>query len=260
MIPTPENIAKLKKKKLEASKIKTHNKVSNTFIESAIQNNSAGALKTIYYLGGAIESINNLDKIEGDSLITIRLDTRDMLKYTEMTLPEIKRNIKAMQQTSISFIDEEENTETGISLLPYYKFIYGKHKVEIKIFVKIAQLIIDVKRNYSMLDIKSLMQLKSKHSLKMLPLLYRISQYDKEVSKRKTMTLGELNTFFGTNYKRLTDIEKWILKPIKEELDNNSKISFVYETNFDFFDVGRPKAVSITIDVIQKKSVQGKLI
>jgi len=252
MIPSPENIAKLKKEKHETSKKpKVHRKISNTFIESAIQKNTAGAIKTIYYLASAIETIKDIDVMDGDKLITIKMDTRNMLQYTGMSLPDIKRNIKAMQQTSITYIDEEQNTETGISLLPYYQFVYGKHTIEVKVFVKIARQIIDVKRNYSMIDTKSLMKFRSKHTLRLLPILYRISQYSDNVAKRKTFVLHELNALFGTKYKRLTDIEKYIIKKAKEELDAHSKLSFVYETNFDYFDAGRPKAVSITIDVIE---------
>lgn len=253
MIPTPENIAKLKKKKLEESKRNIHPKISNTFIESAIQNNNASAIKTIYYLASHLEKLKELKEKSPNTLLSMKIDTRDMLKYTEMKLPEVKRNLKAMQQTSITFINEEENTETGINLLPFYEFVYGKHTVEVKIFVKIAQLIIDVKRNYSRINTKALMKLKSKHTLKLFPLLVRISQYSEDVGKRKILTLVELNSFFGTNYKKFNDIERKILKPVKEELDAHSKLSFIYETNYDYFDAGRPKAISITIDVVENQ-------
>jgi len=253
MIPTAKNIAKLKQQKLNTQKLKVHRKISNTFIESAIQNNNASAIKTIYYLASAIETIEDLNDLDPVKLISIKFDTRDMLKYTGMKLPEVKRNLKGMQQTSITFINEDENIEEGVNLLPYYKFIYGKHTVEIKLFVKIAQLIIDVKRNYSMIDTKSLMQFKSKHTLKMLPLLYRISNFSDDVAKRKHYELDELNALFGTKYKRFTDIERAILKPVKEELDAHSKLSFIYETNYDYFDAGRPKAISITIDIVSNQ-------
>jgi len=253
MIPTPENIAKLKKKKLEDSKRNIHPKISNTFIESAIQNNNASAIKTIYYLASHLEKLDELKEKSPNTLLSMKFDTREMLKYTEMKLPEVKRNLKAMQQTSITFINEETNTETGINLLPFYEFVYGKHTVEVKLFVKIAQLIIDVKRNYSKINTKALMKLKSKHTLKLFPLLVRISQYSEEVGKRKTLTLAELNMFFGVNYKKLSQLELHILKPVKEELDTHSKLSFVHETNYDYFDAGRPKAISITIDVVENQ-------
>ena len=246
----PSEAKKLRKKKLDAQKTKVHKKISNTFIESALKDNTACALKTIYYLASAIETIKDLETYEEDRLLTISFDTRDMLKYTEMNLPAIKKNIKAMQQTSVVFYNEEDDTEIGISLLPYYKFTYGKHKVEVKLFVQIAKEIIDVKRNYSMIDTSQLMKMKSKHTLKLLPLLMRISQYDEDVAKRKTFDLDGFNDFFGTKYKKFNDIERFILKPIKEELDAHSKLSFIYETNYDYFDAGRPKAISITIDTI----------
>lgn len=252
MIPTPENIAKMKKENLVKSKHTIHPKISNTFIESTIQNNNASAIKTIYYLATILEGLDLKDK-SPTTLLSFKLDTREMLKYTGMKLPEVKRNLKAMQQTSITFIDKKKKTETGINLLPYYEFVYGKHTIEIKLFVKIAELIIDVKRNYSKINTSALMKLKSKHTLKIFPLLQRISQYSEDVGKRKTMTLGELNGFFGTKYKKFNDIEKAILRPIKEELDRHSKLSFIYETNYDYFDAGRPKAISITIDVISNK-------
>jgi len=159
--------------------------------------------------------------------------------------------MEAMQKTSISFYDEERELIRGRNLLPAYDFYYGKHKMEVKIFVEVAKMIIDVKRNYSMIDTKSLMKFKSKHTLKMLPLLVRIANFSENVAKRKTYELHELNALFGTNYKKFYDIERYILKPVKEELDAHSKLSFVYETNYDYFDAGRPKAISITIDVVE---------
>jgi len=251
MIPTPENIAKMKRENLAESKLTIHPKISNTFIESAIQNNNASAIKTIYYLASHLEKLKELKDKSPTTLVSIRFDTREMLKYTDMKLPEVKRNLKAMQQTSITFIDKKNRTEAGINLLPYYEFVYGKHTVEVKIFVKVAKLIIDVKRNYSMINTKSLMKFKSKHTLRMLPLLYRIANFSEDVAKRKTYELDELNALFGTNYKKFYDIERYILKPVKEELDAHSKLSFIHETNYDYFDAGRPKAISITIDVIE---------
>jgi len=249
----PSEFKKLQKQKLEASKSKIHKKISNTFIESAMQNNNANALKTIYYLASAIETVKDLDKMDNDKLLTIKFDTRDMLKYTEMKLPSIKKNMEAMQKTSITFYDEEQELIRGRNLLPAYDFYYGKHTIEVKIFVEVAKMIIDVKRNYSMIDTKSLMKFKSKHTLKMLPLLVRIANFSENVAKRKTYELDGLNELFGTNYKKFNDIERKILKPVKEELDAHSKLSFIHETNYDYFDAGRPKAISITIDVVENQ-------
>ncbi len=247
---TPRELKKLQKEKLEKQKLQPHKRISNNFIDATIKNNTIGALKTIYYISALIEKIEQFETIDDLNLLQLDIDAKDMLKFTELTLPEIKRNLKSMQETSITFVNEELEEEEGINLLPYYKFIYGKNKIEIKIFKKIANLIIEVKQNYTMIDTRALMRLKSKHTLKMLPLLMKINNYSSNAGKRKTMDLDDFNSFFGTSYKRLQDIERFILKPIQEELNLNSKLTFIYELNYIQIDLGRPKAHTITIDII----------
>jgi plasmid replication initiation protein len=183
-------------------------------------------------------------------LTNLTIDMKQMLKYIEVSAPEIRRTLKQMQQTSISFINEELKEELMINLLPYINFKWGKNEVEIKIFTKIAKLIVDVKNNYTFINTKTLMNLKNKHSLRLLPMLNTINQYSDNVAKRKKLDLEAINDLFGTNYKRLIECERKIFAPVKEELDMNSKLTFLYETNFDNFGKGRPKATSITIDVI----------
>lgn len=247
---TPREFKRLQAKKLAEQKIKPHQKISNTFIENVINKNNANAIKTVYYLATILEKETDLQDTPDRKLKSLTIDTRQMLQYTEMSLPEIKRNIKAMQETSITFVDEEQNIEEGMSLLPRYNIVAGKHKIEIDIFYKIAKMIIDVKKNYTFINTKTLMNLRSKHTLRLLPLLNRINQYSDNVGKRKKYDLGDLNDLFGTKYTRLAEIERKILLPVKEELDMNSKLTFMYEINFEQLGKGRPKAINITIDVI----------
>lgn len=254
---TPREFKRQKLAKLQEQKAKPHQKISNTFIQSAIHKNTAGALKTVFYLASLLEK-NDVD-FEVD-LNTLEIDLRQMLKYTGLTVKEIRNNLKSMQETSISFINEKEKEELMINLLPYIDFKWGKKHIEIKLFSKISKLIIDVKNNYTFLDTSTLMGLKNKHSLRLLPVLNLISGYDDNVAKRKVYTLSDLNDLFGTAYKNLHDISRKILAPVKEELDSSSKLSFIYEINFDNLGKGRPKATSIVIDVITKNTYQKKLI
>jgi len=241
------------KEELAKQKAKPLQKISNNFIDNTITGSNMSAIKTIYYIASIIEKFEQLEQQEDKTLLNITIDTREMLKYTEMSLPEIRRNIKAMQETSITFINEAKQIEEGINLLPLYKFEYGKHKIKISLFVQIAKMIVSVKKNYTFLNTKELMRLKNKHSIRLLPLLNTIAGYDEDIGKRKRMTLEELNEFFGTKYKNLYEIERKILIPVKKELDNNSKLSFIYELNFESLGRGRPRAKDIVIDVIERK-------
>jgi len=260
MIPTKENIAKWnKEKRAKNKKPKVHQKISNTFIENAISKSNLSALKTLYYLSTVLSNVD-LETMKDNKIVGIKIDKREMLKFTGLTADTIIKTTKQMQQTSITFIDEEEGGIEGMSLLPRYYFVPNKNIVELDLYVRIAKMIVDVKRNYTNINIKDLMNIRNKHSLRMLALLCRMSEYDKDIPKRKHMTLNELNSFFGTKLKTWTDIERKILKQVKEELDNNSKISFVYESNYERLGRGRPAFKDVTIDLIKKKTVQGKLL
>lgn len=247
---TPRELKRIQKERLEKRKLQPHKRISNDFIDNVINKNTAGAIKTVYYLAALFEKMEQLSQGNDITLLKIDIDTRDMLKFTELTLPDIRRNLKAMQETSITFVNEEEQIEEGINLLPYYKFVYGKNRIEIQLFNKIAKMIIDVKKNYTMIDTRTLMQFKSKHTLRILPLLQKIGNYSDNVAKRKKFELEDLNDFFGTKYKRIAEIERRILIPVKQELDMNSKLTFVYDIEFIQIDKGRPKAHKIVIDVI----------
>jgi len=256
MIPTKENIAKLRaKKRKEKNKPKVHTKIANTFVENAITYSNVNALKTIYYLSTVLETVD-MENMKDEKIIGIRIDKREMLKYTEMSAPTLLKTTKEMQKTSITFVDEEENTIEGMSLLPRYRFVPNKNIVELDLYVRIAKMIIDVKRNYTMMNIKEIMKLKRSHSVRMLALLNKISTYkvdDWEIPKRKRMTLDELNAFFGVNYKKWNMFEVSILKPVKDELDAHSTRSFIYEANYEVLGRGRPSFKDVTIDVIDNQ-------
>jgi len=256
MIPTKKNIAKWREEKRKAKKKpKVHTKIENTFIENAIIHSNVNALKTIYYLSTILTKIDFTDKNDKE-LLTLKIDKREMLKYTDMSAPTLIKTTKQMQKTSITFKDKKEGIIEGMSLLPRYEFIPNKNIVELDLYVRIAKMIVDVKKNYTMINIKELMKLRKSHSVRMLALLNRISTYkadEWEIPKRKRMTLDELNAFFGVNYKKWNMLEKDILKPIKEELDAHSRLSFIYEANYEILGRGRPSFRDVTIDVIENQ-------
>jgi hypothetical protein len=243
---------RIKKEELEAQKKETKakpiQKISNSFIENVIHDSNVTALKTIWYLSSILEDFET-----SKEMITVTIDLRKMLNYTNMNAQDIRQNFKNMQKTSITFIDEEEEWEEFITLIPRVEFMWGKNIIHIDIYSKIAKLIIDVRKRYTLLNTSELMKLKKKHSLRLLPILNMIQSNSEEEKAKKIYRLDELNELFGTNYKNLTDIERNILLPAKEELESHKLQSFDHEINFDNLGKGRPKAMSITLELIGKK-------
>ncbi len=253
MIPTKANIAKLNaEKRAKKNKPKVHSKISNTFIENAIIKSNINALKTLYYLSTVL-SETDMTNMRDQKIIGIRIDKREMLKYTGMSAPTLIKTAKQMQQTSITFVDEVDGTIEGMNLLPRYEFVPNKNIVELDLYVRIAKMIVSVKKNYTYINIQSLMSIKRAHTLRMLSLLHKISNYGDNVAKRKHMTIDELNAFFGVSYKTWNEFERTILKPIKEELDTHSKLSFIYDPNYEILGRGRPSFKNVTIDIIESQ-------
>ena len=225
-------------------------KISNALVEALVQKNNLGALKVIFYI--AKSDIKRQDS----ELVKLIIDINHLCADCNIDVKTLKRNITKMQETSITFV-EENVFEEHIAILPYFKFSYGG-KIEIKIFSKILNLIREVKNRFTIIDVKNLMNLKSKHSVRMILLLEMISGFSENVAKRKHYSLAELNGMFGTNYPRLKEFERKILMPVQKELNEKSKLSFIYEVEFDKEDIssrGRPKAVGIVLDLIKKEQL-----
>lgn len=244
---------KIQAQKLKQNKIQPHQKISNDFIDNTIKRNNLICLKIMFYLASVLKKQDIAD-IEDTNLVYAIVDTRELLQYINCNMKDIRQNLTSMQETSISFIDEDEKQVEGMNLLPYFNIRYNKNQTEIKLFKRIADMIIEVEKNYTFLNTKILMSLKSIHTIRILPLLMQINSYNNNAKPRRTMDLSELNDFFGTKYKNLYAIEVNVLKPAKAELDLISRLSFCYETNFDTLaQRGRPKAISITIDLSTKE-------
>jgi len=242
-----------KMKRAQNKKPKVHQNIANTFIENAITKSNLSALKTIYYLSTILEKVD-MEKMKDEKIIGIHIDKREMLKYTEMSAPSVYKTVKKMQETSITFVDKKDGVIEGMALLPRYKFVPNKNIVELDLYVRVAKMIIDVKKNYTPMNTKEIMKLRKPHSVRMLALLNMISGYkDRDgnpLPKRTTMDLQALNDFFGVNLKSWGELERSILKPVKEELDSHSTKSFIYESNYENLGRGRPSFKDVTIDLI----------
>lgn len=251
-MPVPVSIQKQIRSELEERKRNPYKKVSNDFINAAIKKNNIVCLKIIFYIATLLEEQDYMT-VDERSLITLELNTKKLLEVTALRLQYIHKNLKSMQETSIKFLNEKKETLEGMSLLPYFNIEYGREYTTIKIFRRIADMFIDVKKCYTFINCDSLQKFKCKHSLKLLPLLKQMNGYSDDCAPTKTMNIDELNEFFGTNYKTLKDIKTRILAVVKDELDRKSQLSFTYQNvALPLYKFGRPYNLAVEI-ILQKK-------
>ena len=239
-------------------------KVSNSLVESFVSKSNAVALKMLFYI--AKQQYKESGEI---TKFTISLDK--FADYCKLDHRTIRDNIRAMQRTSVTFVKYnskgKKELETFIVLIPQATYNYTTKTIEIDMYKKILDLIIEVKSHFTTIDVKNVMELESKYSLRMVMILEQIFGFEGspehwDVKQQKTFTLDELNEMFDTKYKNLTDFKRNILEPTKAEMDDKSEISFEYTINKDYpsrIKRGRPKALGVTINLTQNKLRQRRL-
>jgi hypothetical protein len=157
-------------------------KISNNFLFNAVENSNPHTLKTMFYLASILRDLELKNK-DDEELVEFYIDREKMEQYTMIDIVSIRKSLKTMQKTSISFVNDVEKIETNINLLPLYEVLYNKNQIRLKLFVKVAKMLIDVETNYSYLNTKQFMKLDSKHSIRMLGLLNKIDDYDCKIKK-----------------------------------------------------------------------------
>lgn len=204
-------------------------KISNNFLFNAVENSNPHTLKTMFYLASILRDLDLKNK-DDEELVEFFIDREKMEQYTMIDIVSIRKSLKTMQKTSISFVNEIEKLETNINLLPLYEVIYNKNQIRLKLFVKVAKMLIDVETNYSYLNTKQFMKLDSKHSIRMLGLLNKIDGYDRPTDKE---------------YK---------LKKIKDNLDlirdypDYAKTEKLEEQNRELSREQLPKVIELTLE------------
>lgn len=161
-------------------------KISNDFLLNTIEKNNTSTLKTLFYIATILRNLD-LSNYKKNELVTIEINKKELQEYTMISDDTLRRNIKQMQQTSITFIDEENKTQSGVSLIPRYEIKFGKNKIELDLYSQIAKMIIDVEANYTFMNVKNVMKLDSKHSIRMLGLLNNLDTYSINPTDKKTL-------------------------------------------------------------------------
>jgi len=239
----------------QKEKITPQKKIANNFIQNVIANNTESALKIVWYLASVLNKCD-LEK----EINTFTIKEKEIEKATGITSTTIRRNLKSMMKTTITFIDEKNRVDKYRNLIPALDIKYNG-TIDIKVFTSIAKMIIDVVHdNTTFIDIPQLLKLNNKHSIRLLPLLKTISRYDESrgIKRQRTESLQFWNGLFGTKYKVLKYIDTKILSKIKEELDSNSTLTFTYTCNKRPVGKGRPGIQDITIIPVEKKSSKNK--
>lgn len=173
-------------------------------------------------LNGEIKKDKNLNEIT--------LNLVELKKILNLDFKNLRQNIKHIQKTLIT-IKEDKNI-IDLTLIPKVVYDYEKQIIKIYIFDEILKELKELKNKFTIIDLTNLIYLKNKHSIRLLTILENIDGYDK-CNKVKYFEKQELNEIFDTNYAGIKEIERSIILPIQKELNQFSKLTFLYDLVYD---------------------------
>lgn len=248
---SPLDIIKKEKKELYLPKTL---ELANNLFQAFIKNNNTIGLKIAIVLSGAKSQITyNADN-------QVKLDVDKLCKAINCTRKELSSNLKKTTDIFFKYVSSDGGVG-GTHPIHSYQYTSNNKALILEISSKAKSIFTELGKGqyaFSKANANNLMSLKHKHSLRMQMLLELINNFD--TAKRKHLTLEELNGYFGVNYTNYYEFERKILKPVKEQIDSNSTLTFTYQFNDEVFGTGRPKIKEVVIDLIEKNTVQGKLL
>lgn len=250
-------------------------KASNNLIEAHYKNFTLGAKQVLWHIAARLQEegytpdsfqthnvmtpyetiqidleTGKQSKSYASKCVMLVLDIKRLTRESGMSYSTIRDTIQAMKKANLWIISKDARTRTITSLFPTVNFEDGENKITVYMWADILLHLLQL-QIWTQMDYHHIMRFKSVYTLRTYELLSKVKNQDYAVF---TKTLSELNEVYDTKYKRLNDIVANILIKAKEELDENSKISFEYTIKYLNTGKGRPKANEIQFFVTRNSA------
>lgn len=231
--------------------------LANSLFLAFIKKNNLVGLKLCILFSGARGQI----KYDKDN--RAKFDVKTLCELLQISNRQLSASMRKVLDVHFTYKTDEGGAGATV---PIHTYEYKNRNKDIYIEVssKARKLFTELSKDtysFNQANANNLMSLKHKHSIRMQLLLEQINNFDKDIAKRKRYTLEQLNGYFGVNYRSYYELEQKILKPVQEEINNTSKLGFIYELIDDKpSGTGRPKIKEVLVDLVQQKYVQGRLL
>ena len=121
--------------------------VSNKLLESVIKNNNEIALKLLLYIGQGIQKreaelkAQNLPLPAPSKITTLSLDLDNIQKVCGINSERLRKSIKRLQKTILSFENKEEQWVTDVQIIGKARYLWGKN-FEVDMYPEILNLFV----------------------------------------------------------------------------------------------------------------------
>lgn len=179
---------------------------------------------------GNIQMIHESDSVGDQYVITINsLKILQNEGKNSKNVDVIRDSLLSLGRKPIIMLDENQKRET--ILFPFIKIITEKNTTQVHVIVgkEAWRAFTEIKNHYAQLDMKVILNLNSKHSLRM----YQVLQSMSPVVNEMKLTVDQLKFFLDIENNVMisenTHLTNKVLKPAQKDLDKNSPVSFSYK-------------------------------
>jgi hypothetical protein len=156
--------------------------------------------------------------------VGIEIDLTQLYKTTNITQEAAEAAIDKFQKTTLRYKAADSRYKVFCSLIPKAEIKEDRKTATIYIYAEALELFLSL-QHYITMQLQKILNFKSKYTLRFYELLNKIKNQNFAVYN---LTLEEANKTFDTKYKRLAQIEAFIIKPAQKELLESSDLNFEY--------------------------------
>jgi len=136
--------------------------------------------------------------------------------------------INSLQRCIMSFENLEEQWVCDVNVFIKSRYHAGG-KIDIRIDYDMLPFFKELNERYTKLNMKEITSFKSQYSIRIYELARKLQFIKEPYKQEKVYDLDEFQKMVGSSYKRWIDIERFVLKPAKEEINENTRVYFDYE-------------------------------
>jgi len=161
--------------------------------------------------------------------VTVNYSARELAnKIGVVDLRHLRGVIRSLQRCIMSFKNFEENWEMDVNIFSRGQYFAGGD-IEIKLDEYMIQFFKQLNDNFTKLNIKEIVSLKSKYSIRIYELSRKLQFIKAPHKKEITYSINEFQKMVGSSYKTWQHIEDYVLKPAKKEINASTRVYMDYE-------------------------------
>jgi len=157
-------------------------------------------------------------------VLVTKLNIAETAKYLDIDKRTIRKVIQSLQKVIITHKDLDKKTKTDTQVIGKARYTEDESEAEIMVNDEMAKYLENLSANYTQLNLKEIVTLKSQYSIRIYQLARKLQNIKEPRIKEITYTLEEFQKMIGSKYPTWQDLKKRVIEPSKREINNNTRV------------------------------------